>query len=219
MTCHSCQSVCKRFGRHRNGLQRFRCRQCKRTFTEEHEKPLDEMRLSPDRAVAVLQLLLEGMSIRSVERVRSIHRDTILKLLVLAGERCQRLLRERIKGLKVEDVQCDEIWGYVGKKEAHKWPFEKDAAGLGDAYCFIAVERGTKLILTYHLGKRDMPSTDTFMAKLSYATSHDRFQLTTDGFHPYRKAVAMFLGSRVHFAQLVKVYGVSREGEQRYYPG
>ncbi len=60
MTCHSCKCQCKRFGRHRNGLQRYRCRQCKKTFTEEHEKaigPLDEMRLAPDRAVAVLRIL------------------------------------------------------------------------------------------------------------------------------------------------------------------
>ena len=91
MTCHSCKAACKRFGRHRNGLQRFRCNQCNKTYTEEHERPLDAMRIPLDRALNVLQLLLEGMSIRSVERVTNIHRDTILSLLVLAGERCQKL--------------------------------------------------------------------------------------------------------------------------------
>ena len=218
MTCHNCQSACKRFGRHRNGLQRFRCRHCKRTFTEEHEKPLDEMRLSPDRAVAVLQLLLEGMSIRSVERVTAIHRDTIMRLLVLAGERCRRLLSERIRNLDVRDVEADELWAYVGKKEGHKWEHEKAIAEIGDAYCFVGIEANTKLILAYHLGKRDIPSTDAFVHKLSLATSKQRYQLSTDGFKAYVRSVQIFLGTRVHFAQLVKVYGTDREGEQRYSP-
>ena len=121
MTCHYCQIQCKRFGKHRNGLQRFRCNQCSKTFTEDHQRPLDEMRLPFERAENVLQLLLEGMSVRSVERVTGVHRDTILRLLVLAGERCQRLMDEKIKGLDVHDVEVDEIWGYVGKKEGHKW--------------------------------------------------------------------------------------------------
>jgi transposase-like protein len=69
VTCHPCQIQCKRFGKHRNGLQRFRCNQCRKTFTEEHERPQDEMRLPVDRAVSVLQLLLEGMSVRSAERI------------------------------------------------------------------------------------------------------------------------------------------------------
>jgi transposase-like protein len=60
MTCHSCKAACKRFGRHRNGLQRFRCNQCNKTYTEEHERPLDAMRIPLDRALNVLQLLLEG---------------------------------------------------------------------------------------------------------------------------------------------------------------
>jgi len=39
------------------------------------------------------------MSARSVERVTNTHRDTILRLLVLAGERCQRLMRERVRNV------------------------------------------------------------------------------------------------------------------------
>ena len=79
MTCHNCQAACKRFGRHRNGLQRFRCKQCNRTYTEDHERPLDAMRTPLDRALNALQLLLEGMSVRSVERVTGIYRNTIFR--------------------------------------------------------------------------------------------------------------------------------------------
>ena len=219
MTCYSCQSVCKRFGRHRNGLQRFRCNQCLKTFTEDHEKPLDEMRLATGRAVSVLQLLLEGMSVRSVERVTGIHRDTILKLLLLAGERCQRLLYERIHNVEVQDVEVDEIWGYVFKKEGHKWDHEQENQRIGDCYCFIAMERSTKLVLTYYVGKRTAESTDQFISRLALATNATRrYQITSDGWRPYVPAVKSFLRGRVDFAQLVKVYAANREGEQRYSP-
>jgi IS1 family transposase len=177
------------------------------------------MRIPLDRALNALQLLLEGMSIRSVERVTGIHRDTILKIVVLAGSRCLELMRRKIRGLHVEDVQVDEIWGFVFKKEGHKWNHEQDKYEIGDAYCFVGIERNTKLVLAYHLGKRDPESTVRFIAKLGHATSNERYQLTSDGFRPYIPAVRMLLSSRVHFAQLVKVYATSREGEQKYSPG
>ncbi|MGD0892369.1 MAG: hypothetical protein ABR923_12640 [Terracidiphilus sp.] len=67
-------------------------------------------------------------------------------------------------------------------------------------------------------GKRTAKSTDAFIGKLAYATSKDRFQLTTDGFGPYVSAVKMLFKDRVDFAQLIKVYGTPRDGEQRYSP-
>jgi IS1 family transposase len=81
------------------------------------------------------------------------------------------------------------------------------------------MERNTKLVLTHHLGKRTGPSTEHFVAKLAHATSHFPYQLTSDGFAPYVKAVKKQLPGRVHFAQLIKVYASPREGEQRYSPG
>ncbi len=38
MACHNCRIEARRFGKHRNGRQRFRCAQCGKTFTEAHEK-------------------------------------------------------------------------------------------------------------------------------------------------------------------------------------
>jgi transposase-like protein/IS1 family transposase len=217
MTCHSCRIACKRFGKHRNGLQRFRCKQCRRTFTEDHQQPLGEMRLPLDKAVNALQLLLEGMSVPSVERVTGVHRDTILRLLVVAGERCRRLMQQKIEHLPVRDVEADEIWGYVQKKENHRLPGESGAQ-IGDAYCFVAMERSTKLVLAFHLGKRNRVCTEQFIEKVRYATSHGRFQLSTDGFQAYPLAVGLTLADRVDYAQIIKVYGAPRDGEQRYSP-
>ncbi len=217
MICQSCKVDCQRFGKHRNGLRRFRCSQCKKTYTEAHSRVLDSMYIPQEKAVLALRLLLEGNSIRSTERITDLDRNTIMSLLVKAGDRCETLMVEKIVNLPVEDVEVDEIWGFVQKKEGHKLPSEKDDP-TGDAYCFVGIERSTKLILAYHLGKRTAKATDAFIGKLAYATSKDRFQLTSDGFPPYISAVKMLLRDRVDFAQLVKVYGAPRDGEQRYSP-
>ena len=87
---------------------------------------------------------------------------------------------------------------------------------MGDAYCFTALERASKFIITWHLGKRCPADTYAFAQKLRDATN-GRFQLTTDGFRPYLTAILGTLGGRVDFATLVKVYGES-EDERRYSP-
>src|SRR5947209_19134748 len=111
MVCHNCQIEAKRFGKDRKGNQRFRCLSCRKTFQEPREKPLNNMYLPMDKAELCLRLLVEGNSIRSTERITGVNRNTILDLLVLVGEKCERLLNEKLKGLSVRDVQADEMWG------------------------------------------------------------------------------------------------------------
>ena len=121
MTCHNCSSLCKKFGKFGpKKIQRYRCKQCKRTFSEEQPKPLGRMLISMDKAEIVLSLLVEGNSIRSISRITGIHQRTILELLVLAGEKCERIMHERIKAVAVRDVEADEIWGFVKFKNRHK---------------------------------------------------------------------------------------------------
>jgi transposase-like protein/IS1 family transposase len=218
VTCHNCRIEARRFGKHRNGLQRFRCAQCGKTYTEAHKKPLEGMTTPQDKALLALRLLVEGNSIRSIERTTELHRDTILRLLVLVGEKCEKLMGRVIVNVPVTDVQCDEIWGYVYKKEGHKLPAEVNDEGIGDAYCFVAIERRTKLILNFALGRRSQSTTDAFIEGLRAATSPQQFQISTDGFQPYLSAITTTLSDRCDFAQVIKVYVNDPEGQRRYSP-
>jgi transposase-like protein/IS1 family transposase len=218
MTCESCEVKCQRFGTHRNGLRRFRCPRCHKTYTEAHKPALDGSYLSQDRIVLALRLLIEGNSLSSTERITDIDRNTITKLLVLAGEKCEKLMGRVIVNVPVKDVQCDEIWGFVQKKESHKWPWEANDNSVGDAYCFVAIERNTKIVLNFAMGPRSQATTDIFIEGLRAATAPQRFQITTDGFQPYKSAITTTLSDRCDFAQLIKVYASPREGEQRYSP-
>jgi transposase-like protein/IS1 family transposase len=217
MTCHNCQIKAVKAGKDRRGNQRFRCNKCKRRFQQEREKLLGNMYLSEDKALLSLQLLLEGNSLRSIERITGVEMHTLLKLLVMAGERCEGVMNQRIKGVAVKDVEADEIWGFCKFKNRHKLNKKITDPHVGDAYTFVGIERNTKLILAWHLGERGMEDTEAFTEKLHEATS-GRFQLTTDGYKPYENAVSYSLGTRVDFAQLIKIYATNREGEQKYSP-
>ncbi len=176
------------------------------------------MRVPTEKAGLTLQLLIEGSSVRTTERVTGLHRDTILRLLVQAGEKCAALMRRLIVNVPVKQVQCDEIWGYVGKKEKNKTAAEAENDGLGDAYCFVAIERHTKLILNFALGRRTQETTNVFIERLRHATSRQPFQLTTDGFAPYLSAIDTTLSDRVDYAMLIKQYAEKPEPERHYSP-
>jgi len=218
MNCPTCNAPAKKFGKHRNGLQRYRCRACKKTFTESHKRPLGDMILAEEKAMSILQHLVEGCSVRTTSRITGVHPRTILNLLSLAGEKCERLMAERIHGLRVKDVECDELWGYVGMKEKTKSKKGRDEVTLGDAWTFVGIERHSKLVLAWHLGRRTERDTVAFTEKLAAATEGS-FQITTDGFKPYQDAVVLSLGAQgVEFAQLVKLYAATAESETRYSP-
>lgn len=218
MTCHNCQSLCMKWGK-ANQIQRYRCKQCRKTFSEEQSNPLGDMRISMEKAELALQLLLEGNSIRSTTRITGLHQVTILNLLVMVGDRCEKLMRRKIKGVAVRDVEADEIWGFVGCKNRHKLHKGITDPKVGDAYTWVGIERNTKLVLAWHLGQRDMTDCEAFTEKLHEATS-GHFQLTTDGYRPYENAVSYSLGTRVDYAMLIKVYGQDRdpEAEHKYSP-
>src|ERR1700682_251584 len=217
MTCNNCQRKAVKAGKDRKGNQRFLCRNCKRFFQAECERLLGNMNLSEEKSLMVLRLLLEGNSIRSIERITGVEKKTITRVLLNVGEHCEKLMSRKIKAVAVRDVEADEIWGFVQCKNRHKLNKKITDPHVGDAYTFVGIERNTKLILAWHLGERGMEDTEAFTEKLHEATS-GHFQLTTDGYKPYENAVSYSLGTRVDFAQLIKVYATNREGEQKYSP-
>lgn len=214
--CPTCQTpTCKRFGKDRKGNQRFRCNTCGKTFSDRPERVLGDMRIPEDRALLCLSMLCEGSSVRAVERITGTEKRTILRLLVQVGEGCERMLEETIQAVPVQDVQADEIWSYIHCKQGTKERNKIAVADAGDAYCYIGIERHSKLVLAWHLGKRNRDAHD-FIVKLSNATAGN-FQLSTDGFPPYPNAVEYAFGSRVDYAQVVKEFGNEGGEEGRRY--
>jgi len=83
---------------------------------------------------------------------------------------------------------------------------------------FVGIERHTKLVMNIAIGKRDQTTTDVFIEGIRQVASRSHFQITSDGFRPYKYAIPNILRGRCDFAQLIKVYRSNSEGEARYSP-
>ena len=167
--------------------------------------------------VTVVTALTEGNSIRSIERMTGIHRDTIMRLLVSMGEGCSKLMNATMRGLPCARIQCDEIWTFVGKKARHVRPGESEE--FGDAWIFVALDADTKLVPSFVVGKRSSENTQAFMRDLRSRIADHRIQLTTDAYIFFQKAVEAAFGGDADFAQLTKLYGdYGQFGSERYSP-
>ena len=164
------------------------------------------MTVPEGKALLAIQLLIEGTSVRTVERITKLHRDTILRLLVLAGERCIALMDTRMRNLQCKRIQADEIWSFVGKKDRNVKV--DDSSELGNAWVFVAIDAQTKLIPSYVVGKRDQATTHAFLSDLRERIAEEhRFQLSTDGLVFYRRGVEDVFAGQADFAQNIKIYG------------
>lgn len=218
-TCRACGGRTIGWGKDRLKNPRRFCKACKVSFSVIPPKPLGTMRLSLDKATLCVSLLTEGSSIRSTERVTGVHRDTICRLLLVVGGKCSDLLGRLIQAVPVADVQCDELWSFVGMKEKTKARKKVTDPELGDAYTFLAVERTSKLLLAHHVGRRTSEDANIFAAKLSTAVNGERFQISTDGFEPYIGALENSFGGQIDFAQIIKSFsGNGLDSERRYSP-
>jgi IS1 family transposase/transposase-like protein len=204
----------KKHGRNATGKQRLRCKCCGHSWLEDKPEPLGNMRISLKDACTVLGMLLEGMSIRATSRITGIHYDTIGDLILTVGENCQALL-ESISGVEVRDVECDEIWSFIGLKEKGR-ALRGYGPEFGDSWTWIAVESHTKLVLSHKVGDRDADTCWAFLERLRDATT-GRFQVSTDGLAAYRLSVPFVLRDRVDYGQLVKNYA-SSQTTTRYSP-
>jgi transposase-like protein/IS1 family transposase len=201
-------------GKTPSGATRFRCKACGKSWTEDTSK-LDGMRIGMDKASQIVELLCEGMSVRGTARITKTSKSTILDLLQFVGERCQDFMDQEIQGVCVDDIQIDELWQYVFCKKATA-KRKNYVGGCGDSYCFTAIERSTKLLVAWHMGRRDEKHTTIFIEKLARATV-GRFFLSSDGWSCYPMAVWSHLGKRVDYGMLVKIFGDGDAEEQRRY--
>lgn len=176
-------------------------------------------RLKMERELAVISALVEGVSIRNIERMTGVHRDTIVRLLNRVGERCSPLLDQHMVGFHFHLLQVDEIWTFCRRKERRLTEAEQGNPELGDQYVFVAIDADTKVVATFTVGTRDPENAHQFMQELrNRLNGNGRIQMTTDGLRAYLAAVEDAVGSEIDYAQLVKLYGAENPGPGRYSP-
>lgn len=173
-------------------------------------------RLSLTRRAQVINCLVEGNSIRSTERMTDTHRDTITRLLVEVGDGCAKLAGEQMRNLTCRRIQVDEIWTFVGKKQA-RLTKEDDRSRMGGMWTFVAMDPETKLVPTYRGRQRTLRVATEFMTDLSDRLAN-RVQISSDALNSYVDATERAFGADVDYGQIVKFYDAEPIGPGRYAP-
>ncbi len=175
-------------------------------------------KLPLETRVHILNLLVEGSSLRSISRVCDVSINTVTNLLVDAGEVCAVFHDEKVRGVKAKRVQCDEIWSFTYAKQKNIAKAKAAPADAGDTWTWTGIEAVSKLIISYMVGGRDSEYAMAFIGDLPSRLAN-RVQLTTDGHKAYLDAVEDAFGADVDYAQLVKLFGASPESAKgRYSP-
>lgn len=159
-------------------------------------------RLSLDKRVKIIQLLVEGNSLRATSRIVDVSINTVTKLLVDVGRACLKFHSQTVVHVRSKRVQCDEIWAFVYAKEKNA---ESDKYGVGNVWTWVGIDADTKLVISWFAGERTLEAAKFFMNDL-WCRLKGRVQLTTDGYKAYQEAVADSFAGEVDFAQLVKQY-------------
>ena len=207
MDCRHCKTGSTKFGRNKRGVQRFRCKNpdCNKVFLA--PKALGKMRLPHDKAILCLKLLVEGNSVRSTARIADVHRDTVLRLLEVMGKKCEKIHYDIAKCVVANQIEMDEIWTFVRMKEVTRKTQKIQDEDVGTTYTFTAIDRKTKYMLAWHLGRRTETDAYRFMDKVysTIADSTNKVQVSTDAFPGYEHSVSEVLG--VDYGQIIKQYG------------
>jgi IS1 family transposase len=174
-------------------------------------------RLDKKKQTQIIAALVEGNSIRATCRMTGAAKGTVLKLLADIGKVCSEYQDKALKDLPCKNIQCDEIWSFCYAKEKNVPEDKQGHFGYGDVWTFTAICADTKLVPTWHIGRRDLLEATIFMKDLA-GRLKNKVQLTTDGHKMYLEAVESAFGYEIDFSQLIKIYGKPIESETRYSP-
>lgn len=177
-------------------------------------------KLPLEKRAQILNMLVEGSSMRSIERVVGVSINTVSKLLVEAGQAAERFHDKTVHGLKTAQLQCDEIWSFCYAKKVNAPNIKGEPGFAGDIWTFTALDRSSKMIVSWVAADRTYDSALRLLEDASDRIGGD-LQISTDGFPGYERAVETAFAKRASYGQVVKKYGASADKgpERKYSPG
>lgn len=173
--------------------------------------------LSTDKKVMIIKMLCEDCSIRAIERITGVHRDTIMRLGVRVGQGCRQLLDETMRDLNCDRLEVDELWGFIGAKQKTVKIKGLDPE-FGDIWVWTAIDADTKLVPVFAIGDRSKYMARVFMDDLA-SRLKKRVQITSDALAAYVDAVERAFGDDVDYGTVIKTFTrTDLEAQRRYSP-
>jgi IS1 family transposase len=177
--------------------------------------------LPRDKQIEVIAALCDGLGVRATSRITGVNRGTVAALALKMGRGCAELHDRMMVGIRTSRLELDELWAFVGKKQARVNKNELAAAAVGDQYTYVAMSASHRAIVSYFTGKRDTGSTHEFIADLRQRVI-GLPEISTDGFKPYQNAIRAEFGNRIAHGVINKTYSVThlavKDAARRYSP-
>jgi transposase-like protein len=121
-----------KFGRSRQGRQRYRCKTCGQAFCKRTGTLFHKRQTPEGEIIECLALIAEGMRTSRVSRVKGVKEDTILDWLRHAGNHAEAVEAVLLAEYTLSRGQIDGLWSYVGNKGEKKTiPRQPTAANSG----------------------------------------------------------------------------------------
>jgi IS1 family transposase len=174
-------------------------------------------KLSTAKRAAIVGMLVEGNSLRSVTRMTGASINTVTKLLVDLGTACAAFHDQHVRNLPTIRVECDEVWTFCYARRDNVPEDKRGVLGFGDLWTWVGLDVDSKLVVSWMVGRRDAETAHPFMHDLA-SRLKNRVQLTTDGLHAYLEATDSAFGTEIDYARLIKLYGSDPKAERRYAP-
>ncbi len=173
--------------------------------------------LPRNKQIEIIAALCEGLGVRAVSRLAHVDRKTVARLALQVGVGCAELHDRRMVGLRVARLELDEVWSFVGKKQARVKPHE--AFAKGDQYVYTALAGTQKAIVAYRIGKRDGENTDQFIQDLRGRVLGSP-EISTDGWHSYKLSIRDAFRNSAHgvIQKTVAVMDLRKDAAHRYSP-
>ena len=173
---------------HSHRIRGIYCRTCGKYFSERKGSVLEQSRLPEEKVESLMEHLREGCGVRQTARLIHVNQNTVTRYARLGGNHSALVHNELVAfSPTTREVQFDEKWSFVFKKEANCTPEEESC---GDNWDHVAIDAESRLVLSVVPGKRTAENCLQLVEDVRKRTDgRTDLLLTSDEHGPYKTAI------------------------------
>src|SRR3954470_8895767 len=175
------------------------CRTCRARSSERTGTPLYRAYPPEDQPLSILDHIREGCGVRQTARLVKVHPDTVTRYTRAAGAQA-RVAHGELVALSPEtrEVQMDEAWSFVAKKEKNCDEDDPEDQFRGDCWDHVAFDPEHRLVVAVVPGERTSESVQELVTNVKGRLDGRAPELiTTDEYSAYEGAILEAFGTEV----------------------
>lgn len=203
--------ACKDFGQRHPGnlvfrghtnqqrtIRKVHCLTCHKRVSERKGTPLYRSKLAPEKVVSIAEHLAEGVGCLATARLVKVDKDTVGRYVKKLGDHAQGMHDLLVPNLPhTQEIQYDEKWAFVGKKQGRLTEEEKELGELGNRWDHVAQDAESKLNIAVIPGDRNHENSKRLIQEVKRRTGgREDILHTSDEYEGYPKGIAEIYGKR-----------------------